>query len=74
MPTHDPLTPQQITILEEIAASPATLSTTEFSNTPRGKDILWLLRIGLLTVTPEYQSQDPNRNTSTFRRSDKPLD
>ena len=74
MPTHDPLTPAQITILEEIAATPETLSTTELSGTPRGVDIMWLLRIGFLTVAPENQSQDPSRNTSTFRRSDKPLD
>ena len=74
MPTHDPLTPSQLALLDRLAHAPIVLTLDQQANSPEGRDMNFLMALGLVQVAPQHVSQDNNRSTWLFSRSAKPID
>lgn len=71
MSTFDPLTPSQLSLLNQIAVAPVKMTSNDQVNTPTGRDLIFLMNAGLVNGAPDHVSQNPMLSMFVFTRSNK---
>lgn len=71
MVAHDPLTTSQQTLPQELEQAPFELTIQEQSTTSRGRDLGYLMALGLVTIEATYVAQEQLQNRHRFSWSGK---
>jgi hypothetical protein len=68
MVAHDPLTPSQQAILQELQHASIEMSIQEQGSTTRGRDLQFLGQAGLVHIEQTYVSMDPAQNRFRYSK------